>query len=89
MEVARSIQSHRGLGAAKVSAPSVGGSINIITRTTDAKKGGSIAYGITNDGGNSLVFSVSTGMSEPGNRQTACRGWSGRAGGRKCCVQSS
>lgn len=66
MEVARSIQSQRGLGAAKVSAPSVGGSINIITRTTDAKKGGSIAYGITNDGGNSLVFSVSTGMSESG-----------------------
>lgn len=66
MEVARSIQSQRGLGAAKVSAPSVGGSINIVTRTTDAKKGGSIAYGITNDGGNSLVFSVSTGMSKSG-----------------------
>ena len=39
-DVARSIQTQRGLGASKVSAPSVGGTINIVTRNLDAKKGG-------------------------------------------------
>jgi Outer membrane cobalamin receptor protein len=37
-DVARSVQSQRGIGASKVSVPSVGGSINVITRTIDAKK---------------------------------------------------
>ena len=41
---------------------------------------------ITNTGSQALI--EVDGGSEPGNRQTACRGWSGRAGGRKCCVQS-
>ena len=39
-DVASSVQTQRGLGASKVSAPSVGGSINIVTRATDAKRGG-------------------------------------------------
>lgn len=37
-DVTRSMQTQRGLGASKVSAPSVGGSINIVTRTIDQKK---------------------------------------------------
>lgn len=37
-DVASSIQVQRGLGASKVASPSVGGSQNIITKTTDAKK---------------------------------------------------
>jgi hypothetical protein len=60
------MQTQRGLGASKVSAPSVGGSINIVTRTIDQKKGGSISYAMGNDGYNKLLFHVSTGMSKDG-----------------------
>ena len=59
-DVASSIQTQRGLGAAKVSTPSVGGSINIVTKTTDARKGGAFSYGLGNDGYNKLAFSLST-----------------------------
>lgn len=65
-DVTRSMQVQRGLGASKVSAPSVGGSINIVTRTTDAKKGGSVSYAIGNDGYNKISFQVSTGLLESG-----------------------
>ena len=63
-DVMRSMQVQRGLGAAKVSAPSVGGSINILTRSTDAEKGGTVSYGMGNDGYNKLGFSISTGLTE-------------------------
>ena len=65
-DVTRSMQTQRGLGASKVSAPSVGGSINIVTKTVDAEKGGSISYALGNDGLNKLMFNVSTGMSKSG-----------------------
>jgi len=63
-DVTRSMQVQRGLGASKVSAPSLGGSINILTNTTDAKKGGAVSYGIASDGYNKIGFSVSTGLTE-------------------------
>ncbi len=63
-DVTRSMQVQRGLGASKVAAPSLGGSINIVTRSTDAKKGGAISYGIGNDGYSKMGFSVSTGLTE-------------------------
>ncbi len=65
-DVARSIQTQRGLGASKVSAPSVGGTINIVTRSIDAKKGGFLSYGLGNDGMNKILFSVSSGLSKDG-----------------------
>lgn len=65
-DVARNIQNQRGLGASKVSAPSVGGTINIVTRSTDAKKGGFLSYALGNDGMNKIMFSVSTGLSKKG-----------------------
>jgi Outer membrane receptor proteins, mostly Fe transport len=65
-DVTRSMQTQRGLGAAKVSAPSVGGSINIVTKTIDAQKGGSISYAMGNDGYNKILFTVSTGLSKSG-----------------------
>ncbi len=61
-DVTRSMQVQRGLGASKVAAPSVGGSINIVTRSTEAKKGGAISYTIGNDGYNKYSFNVSTGL---------------------------
>lgn len=61
-DVTRSMQVQRGLGAAKVAAPSVGGSINIVTNTTDVKAGGGISYAVGNDGFNKIAFNVSTGL---------------------------
>ena len=63
-DVTRLMQVQRGLGASKVAAPSLGGSINIVTNSTDAKKGGSVSYGIGNDNYNKVSFSVSTGLTE-------------------------
>ncbi len=65
-DVTRSLQTQRGLGASKVSAPSVGGSINIVTNSTDAKKGGAVSYALGNDGYNKVLFSVSSGINEKG-----------------------
>ena len=65
-DVTRTMQTQRGLGASKVSAPSVGGTINIITKSLEAKKGGSIYYGMGNDNMNKVMFTVSTGMSKSG-----------------------
>ena len=65
-DVTRTMQTQRGLGASKVSAPSVGGTINIITRSLESKKGGSIYYGIGNDNMNKMMFTASTGLSKSG-----------------------
>ncbi|WP_303207647.1 TonB-dependent receptor [Bacteroides oleiciplenus] len=65
-DVTRSMQVQRGLGASKVSSPAVGGSINIITKSTDAKKGGFVSYGMGNDGYNKVLFGVSSGLSKDG-----------------------
>ncbi|PXV65532.1 outer membrane receptor protein involved in Fe transport [Dysgonomonas alginatilytica] len=65
-DVTRSLQVQRGLGASKIAAPSVGGTINILTKSTDAQKGGSILYGIGNDGYNKVLFSLSTGLNKNG-----------------------
>ncbi|MDR0895890.1 MAG: carboxypeptidase-like regulatory domain-containing protein [Prevotellaceae bacterium] len=65
-DVASSIQVQRGIGASKVSAPSVGGSINIVTKATDNKRGGFISYGVGNDGYNKVLFTVSTGLTKDG-----------------------
>lgn len=65
-DVTRSMQTQRGLGASKVSAPSIGGSINIVTKSVDSKKGGSVSYALGNDGYNKILFNVSTGLSKKG-----------------------
>lgn len=63
-EVTRTMQVQRGLGASKLSIGSVGGTINVLTKTTDAEKGGSIFGGIGNDGYQKKSFTVSTGLTE-------------------------
>ena len=63
-DVTRSMQVQRGLGASKVAAPSLGGSINIVTRSTDAQKGGTVSYGVASDGYVKTGFSVSTGLTD-------------------------
>ena len=65
-DVTSVMQTQRGMGASKLSAPSVGGTINIVTRGIDAKKGGLLSYSIGNDGYNKVMFSVSTGLMKNG-----------------------
>lgn len=65
-DVTRSMQVQRGLGASKIASPSVGGSINIVTRSTDAKRGGNVFYTVGNDGYMKQGFSFSTGLNEKG-----------------------
>ena len=65
-DVTSVMQTQRGMGASKLSAPSVGGTINIVTRGIDAKKGGSLSYAMGNDGYNKVLFSVSTGLMKNG-----------------------
>ncbi|MBN1250861.1 MAG: TonB-dependent receptor [Bacteroidales bacterium] len=63
-DVTRSMQVQRGLGASKIAVPSVGGSINIVTNTTEVKKGGAVSTMVGNDGYQKVSFAVSTGMTE-------------------------
>ncbi|GJM62111.1 TonB-dependent receptor [Persicobacter diffluens] len=65
-DVTRSMQVQRGLGASKVAVPSVGGTINILTKTTDAEKGGNVYYGIGNDGREKIGVTLSTGKMDNG-----------------------
>lgn len=63
-DVMRSTQIQRGLGASKVAVPSIGGTVNIMTRSTDMKKGGFIYQGFGNNEWNKTSFSYSTGLTE-------------------------
>ena len=65
-DVTSIMQTQRGMGASKVSAPSVGGTINIVTKGIDAKQGGFLSYALGNDGYNKVAFSVSTGLMKNG-----------------------
>lgn len=65
-DVTSVMQTQRGMGASKLSAPSVGGTINIITKGIDAKRGGNISYALGNDGYNKIGFTISTGLMKSG-----------------------
>ncbi|MDE5841280.1 MAG: carboxypeptidase-like regulatory domain-containing protein, partial [Muribaculaceae bacterium] len=65
-DVTSSMQTQRGLGAAIISTPSVGGTLNITTKSLDAKKGGTLFYGMGNDNMNHIGFSASTGLMKNG-----------------------
>ena len=65
-DVTRSIQVQRGLGASKLAVASVGGTINILTKTTDQDAGGSITTQIGNDNYRKLGLTLSTGMTDDG-----------------------
>lgn len=65
-DVTSTMQVQRGLGASKVAVPSIGGTINIITKSTDATQGGIINTSIANDGYFKYGMTYSTGLSENG-----------------------
>ena len=63
-DVTRTMQVQRGVGASKIAVPSVGGTINVITKTTDAKKGGNVFYDMGNDNYQKMGVTLSTGLLE-------------------------
>ncbi len=65
-DVTSAMQVQRGLGASKLAIASVGGTINILTTTSDRKKGGSVAFSMGNDGYRKYLVSYSTGLMENG-----------------------
>ncbi len=65
-DVTRLTQVQRGLGASRVAVPSVGGTINILTKTTDAERGGNVFMSGGNDGYQKYGFTLSTGLMDNG-----------------------
>ena len=64
--VTSSMQVQRGLGATKLAVPSIGGTINIITKTTDAEAGGNVFAEVGNDNYRKYGLTYSTGLMESG-----------------------
>ena len=65
-DVTSAMQVQRGLGAAKVAVPSIGGTINILSKTSDVNKGGNIVASTGNNGYQKYGFTLSTGLMESG-----------------------
>ena len=65
-DVTTAMQVQRGLGASKIAISSVGGTINILTKTTDKNEGGRVAATFGNDNYLKTLFSYSTGKNDNG-----------------------
>ncbi|MGC6430269.1 MAG: carboxypeptidase-like regulatory domain-containing protein, partial [Jejuia sp.] len=65
-DVTSTMQTQRGLGAAKIAVPSIGGTINIITKTTDVEEGGNVMTSVGNDGYAKYGVTYSTGLMDNG-----------------------
>jgi hypothetical protein len=65
-DVTSAMQVQRGLGAAKVAVPSIGGTINILSKTTDVVEGGNVYTTIANDGYEKFGLTYSTGLMDNG-----------------------
>ena len=65
-DVTSSMQVQRGLGASKVAVPSIGGTINILSKTTDVEAGGNAYATLGNDGYTKIGVTYSTGLLENG-----------------------
>jgi outer membrane cobalamin receptor len=65
-DVTRTMQVQRGLGASRMATSSVGATINIVTKTTDQEKGGSVFSSIGNDGYQKTGLTLSTGRTDDG-----------------------
>ncbi|WP_319799969.1 TonB-dependent receptor [Flavobacterium sp. N2038] len=65
-DVTSAMQVQRGLGASKLAISSVGGTINIITKTSDMKEGGSVSSTFGNNGYIKAQASYNTGVMKNG-----------------------
>lgn len=64
--ITQTIQVQRGLGASKLALPAVGGTMNIITKSVDSKRGGSVAQTVGSDGYLKTSFGYNTGKLKNG-----------------------
>ncbi|MDP5140598.1 MAG: TonB-dependent receptor, partial [Spirosomaceae bacterium] len=77
-DVANGIQIQRGLGATSIAVPSVGGTINIVTKATDKEAGGSLKLGVGNDGYQKISAAYNSGISDKGwATSILLAGWQG------------
>ena len=65
-DVTSAMQVQRGLGASKVAVPSIGGTVNILSKTTDVEKGGNVYTAVGNDGYQKYGVTLSTGLLDNG-----------------------
>lgn len=65
-DVTSAMQVQRGLGSSKLAISSVGGTINVLTQTSNKPEGGSIATSAGNDGYMKLLASYNTGLMDNG-----------------------
>ncbi|MDR4989281.1 MAG: TonB-dependent receptor [Bacteroidales bacterium] len=65
-DVTSTMQVQRGLGASRLAISSVGGTINIITRSTDATRRGSFSTALGSDGYSKQSLTLSTGLLDNG-----------------------
>ena len=70
-DVTSAMQVQRGLGSAKLPIPSVGGTINIVTKSTELAEGGKISATVGNDGYLKTVMTYNTGVSDSGHAFSA------------------
>ena len=65
-DVTSALQVQRGLGSSKLAISSVGGTINVVTRTADMKEGGAVSVGTANNNYLKTQASYSTGKMKSG-----------------------
>jgi len=65
-DVTTAIQVQRGLGSSKLAVSSVGGTINVVTRSADKAEGGKVQISAGNDGYLKTLASYNTGLNENG-----------------------
>ncbi|NNC70106.1 MAG: TonB-dependent receptor [Flavobacteriaceae bacterium] len=65
-DVTTAMQVQRGLGSSKLAISSVGGTVNVITKTTEKEQGGVVAGTVGNAGYLKTLASYSTGLMENG-----------------------
>ena len=70
-DVTSAMQVQRGLGASKVAVPSIGGTINIISKSSDAEQGGKVIMSTGNNGYQKYGMTLSTGLLDNGLAITA------------------
>jgi iron complex outermembrane receptor protein len=65
-DVTTSMQIQRGLGASTVAVPSLGGTINISTKSTDSQQGGTVLQSVGGYNALKTLVSYSTGLTDKG-----------------------
>ncbi|TDS58221.1 TonB-dependent receptor [Myroides indicus] len=79
-DVTTAIQVQRGLGSSKIAISSVGGTINVLTRTSDAREGGSISGSVGTGDYFKGLASYNTGVLENGLSASVLLGYARGSG---------